>query len=77
MAVQPAARGRNPFDTAGVERTADGIARYRARPDSLVHMLRASAERNPDATAIAEVGGEHLTYAELWDRAAASAGAAR
>jgi len=77
VAVQPAARGRNPFDTAGVERGADGIARYRARPDSLVHMLRASVERNPDATAIAEVGGEQLTYAELWDRAARVAGGLR
>src|SRR5205823_6578773 len=40
-------------------------------------MLRASAERNPDATAIAEVGGEHLTYAERWDRAARVAGGLR
>lgn len=77
MAVQPAARGRNPFDTTGVERGADDIARYRDRPDSLVHMLHASVERNPDGLAVAEVGGERLTFTELWDRASRVAGGLR
>jgi long-chain acyl-CoA synthetase len=72
--VTPAARGRNPFDTTGVRRGDDGIARYTARPASLVEMLRATVDRNPDGTAIAEVGGEALTYAELWHRAARVAG---
>ena len=53
----PAPRGRNPFDMGGVERGADGIARYAERPASLVHMLRASVERDPAATAVVEVGG--------------------
>ena len=48
MAVEPAPRGRNPFDTAGVERGPDGVARYTNRPTSLVHMLRASVERAGD-----------------------------
>ncbi|MGI8559197.1 MAG: class I adenylate-forming enzyme family protein [Solirubrobacteraceae bacterium] len=74
MGVEPAARGRNPFDTTGVERGADGIARYSDRPDSLVHMLRASVERDRDATAVVEVGGERLTFGELWDRASRVAG---
>ncbi|HZU39677.1 MAG TPA: AMP-binding protein [Solirubrobacteraceae bacterium] len=77
MAVQPAARGRNPFDDDGVERGPDGIARYRDRPPSLVHMLRASVERVPDGLAVAEVGGERVTYAQLWDRAARVAGGLR
>jgi long-chain acyl-CoA synthetase len=77
VAVQPAARGRNPYDTTGVERGADGVKRYARRPDSLVAMLRSSVERDPEATAIAEVGGERLSYGELWDRAARVAGGLR
>jgi hypothetical protein len=72
--VEPASRGRNPFDMTGVERGADGIARYTGRPASLVHALRASVERDGDATAVAEVGGERLSYAELWERAGRVAG---
>jgi acyl-CoA synthetase (AMP-forming)/AMP-acid ligase II len=37
-------------------------------------MLRASVDRDPNAVAIAEVGGERLAYGELWDRAARVAG---
>src|SRR5437660_12176586 len=77
VAVEPAPRGRNPFDTTGVERGADGIARYRDRPDSLVHMLRTSVERDRDATAVAEVGGERLSFGELWERASRVAGGLR
>ncbi|HTX30096.1 MAG TPA: AMP-binding protein [Solirubrobacteraceae bacterium] len=75
--VVPAARGRDPFDATGVERGSDGIARYADLPRSLVQMLRASVERDPGARAIAEVGGETLTYEELWDRAARVAGGLR
>ncbi len=74
VVVQPAARGRNPFDATGVQRGADGIKRYSDRPDSLVHMLRASVERDPSALAVAEVGGDRVSYQELWDRAARVAG---
>jgi long-chain acyl-CoA synthetase len=77
LLVQSVARGRTPFDASGVERGADGIARYSDRPESLVHMLRASVERDPGATAIVEVGGERLTFAQLWDRAARVAGGLR
>jgi long-chain acyl-CoA synthetase len=75
--VQPAGRGRNPYETEGVERGADGIARYVDRPDSIVHMLHASVQRGRDATALVEVGGPGLTYGELWDRAARVAGGLR
>ena len=77
MPVQPAGRGRNPYETEGVERGADGIARYVDRPDSIVHMLHASVQRGRDATALVEVGGPRLTYGELWDRAARVAGGLR
>jgi acyl-CoA synthetase (AMP-forming)/AMP-acid ligase II len=40
-------------------------------------MLRASVERDPDAGAIVAVGGESVTFAELWDRAARVAGGLR
>src|SRR3954467_1581272 len=74
---EPAPRGRNPYDTSGVERGADGVARYRGRPDSLVHMLRATVERHPDGLAVAEIGGGQVTYRELWERAARVAGGLR
>jgi long-chain acyl-CoA synthetase len=75
--VQPLMRGRNPFDETGVERDAAGIARYLGRPPSLAHMLRASVERDRDATALVEVGGPSITYGELWERAARVAGGLR
>ncbi|CAN5602221.1 long-chain-fatty-acid--CoA ligase FadD13 [soil metagenome] len=77
MAVQAADRGRNPYDTSGVTRGDDGIARYDELPPSLVAMLRASVEANRDATAVVEVGGGTLTYGELWDQASRVAGGLR
>jgi long-chain acyl-CoA synthetase len=73
----PAPRGRNPYDTTGVERGPDGIARYSGRPDSLVHMLRATVERDPDGLAVAEIGGDRVSYGELWERSARVAGGLR
>jgi long-chain acyl-CoA synthetase len=75
--VQPYPRGRNPFDVSGVERDADGVARYRDRPASLIELLRASVERDSTATALLEVGGDSLSYGELWERAARVAGGLR
>jgi len=75
--VQPLPRGRNPFDQTGVQRDADGLARYLDRPPSLVHVLRASVERDAAATALVEVGGASLSYGELWERAARVAGGLR
>jgi acyl-CoA synthetase (AMP-forming)/AMP-acid ligase II len=74
MAVEPYPRGKNPFDTSGIERDAAGTAHYSALPTSLVTMLRASVDRHPDVEALVEVGGERLTYRQLWDRAARVAG---
>jgi len=75
--IEPAPRGRNPYDTTGVERGPDGVARYVDRPASLVEMLLASVERDPDAVALLEVGGRSLTYRKLWERAASVAGGLR
>ena len=75
--VTPAGRGRNPFDHSGVRRGDGGVPRYGGLPDSLVHLLRASVDREPGAPAVIEVGGDRLTYQELWDRAARVAGGLR
>ncbi len=74
---EPLPRGRNPFDGSGVERDAEGIARYVGRPDSLVEMLRTSVERDAAATAVLEVGGPSLTYGELWHESMVVAGGLR
>jgi len=62
------------FDTSGIERGADGIARYTDRPASLVAMLRATVDRAGDREAVVELGGPRLTYRQLWDAAARVAG---
>jgi long-chain acyl-CoA synthetase len=72
--VEPLPRGRNPFDQTGVLRDEAGVARYTDRPLSLVHLLRASVERDAAATALIEVGGSAASYGELWERAARVAG---
>ena len=40
-------------------------------------MLRATVERDPDGLAVAEIGGDALSYGELWERAARVAGGLR
>ncbi len=77
MVIQPLPRGRNPFDESGVQRGADGVARYLDRPPSLVALLRASVERDAAATALVEVGGPSIGYGELWQRSARVAGGLR
>src|ERR1700684_2872169 len=77
LTVEPAPRGRDPFDASGVERGPDGIARYSGRPASLVELLRASVDRDSNAVAIVEVGGRSLSYGQLWDGAARVAGGLR
>jgi acyl-CoA synthetase (AMP-forming)/AMP-acid ligase II len=69
--------GHQPFDTTGITRDASGVARYVDLPTSLVAAFRAALDRNPDGEAVVEVGGDRLTYTELWGRAAAVAGGLR
>ncbi len=75
--IAPAPRGRNPFDEHGVERDANGVARFLERPPSLVHLLRASVDRDAQATALVEMGGPSVSYGELWERAGRVAGGLR
>lgn len=75
--ITPAPRGQSPWDYSGITRGPDGIARYDALPASLIHMLRESVDATPDAEAVVEVGGERLSYRELWDRASRVAGGLR
>src|SRR6266508_168653 len=63
-----------PFDMTGVERDAAGILRYTSLPSSLVAMFEATLARVPDGEALVELGGERVTYRQLWDRAARVAG---
>jgi long-chain acyl-CoA synthetase len=66
------------FDLTGVTRGPDGIKRYDMLPRNLVHMLRASVERQGAAEAAVETGGGlRLNYTELWDHAARVAGGLR
>ena len=63
-----------PFDMSGVVRTSDGVLRYTGLPRSLLHMFRDAVARTPDRECIVILGGERVTYQEVWDRAARVAG---
>jgi long-chain acyl-CoA synthetase len=67
----------SPFDTSGIEVGADGVRRYTAVSGTVVDALRATVERHGDRTAIVELGGGTVTYAQLWERAARVAGGLR
>jgi long-chain acyl-CoA synthetase len=65
------------FNAAGVVRAADGIKHYTGLPASVVAMLRASVERDPDGDAVAVLDGPRVSYQQLWDRAARVSGGLR
>ena len=66
-----------PFDRTGTEVGPDGVRRYTGLPQNLLHLLRTAVDRHPDRTALVELGGERLTYRQLWERAARVAGGLR
>jgi acyl-CoA synthetase (AMP-forming)/AMP-acid ligase II len=66
-----------PFDMSGIERTEDGVLRYAGLARSLLHMFRESVERTPDRECIVILGGERVTYQQVWDRSARVAGGLR
>ncbi|MBN1091765.1 AMP-binding protein [Blastococcus sp. TML/M2B] len=66
-----------PFDREGTDVGPDGIRRYRDLPQNLIRLLRAAVDRHPDGEALVELGGERVTYRQLWDRAARVAGGLR
>jgi acyl-CoA synthetase (AMP-forming)/AMP-acid ligase II len=63
-----------PFDMSGVARGDDGVLRYTNLHPSLLDMLRASAEQFPDRESVVVLGGERVSYRDLWDRAERVAG---
>jgi long-chain acyl-CoA synthetase len=66
-----------PFDRDGTEVGPDGIRRYTGLSRNLVQLLRTSVDRDPDHPALVELGGERVSYAQLWQRAARVAGGLR
>ncbi len=66
-----------PFDMSSVERSADGVLRYADLPDSLVTMFRHAVAAQPDGEALVELGGERVSYQQLWDRSASVSGGLR
>jgi long-chain acyl-CoA synthetase len=74
MAVLAPERGANPFDSSGVRRDENGVRRYTDLHDSIVAMLRETVDVRPQTEALVEVGGERVSYQQLWDRAARVAG---
>lgn len=70
-------REHNPFPTTGVFRDRHGIPRYDEAPATLLDMLAEQVDARPDSEAVVEVGGDRLTYRQLWDRAARVAGGLR
>ncbi len=66
-----------PFDTSGIELGADGIKRYTGLARNLVQVLREAVDAAPQEEALVEIGGERVTYRELWDRSARVAGGLR
>jgi len=65
------------FDTSDIEDGAGGLRRYRSLPENLVQTLRRAVDRNPAGEALVEMGGDRVTYTQLWDRAARVAGGLR
>jgi acyl-CoA synthetase (AMP-forming)/AMP-acid ligase II len=70
-------RSHNPFPQEAVTRGVGGVPHYTDVPATLLDMLRAHVDARPDAEAVVELGGERLTYAQLWERAARVAGGLR
>ena len=66
-----------PFDRSGTEVGPDGIRRYTGLAQNLLQLLRASVEASPDSEALVELGGERITYRQLWAKAARVAGGLR
>lgn len=75
-AIIPIPRTHNPFSREGIQNGEKG-PQYSELPTSLVALLKSKVDATPDVEAVAEIGGERLTYHQLWDRASRVAGGLR
>ena len=76
-AVIEVSRENNPFATAGISRDGNGVPHYDDVPATLLDMLAEQIDSRPNSEAVVELGGDRLTYRQLWDRAARVAGGLR
>ena len=67
----------SPFSQTGIFYDEHGVPHYEALPASLLEMLESHVINRPEAEAVVELGGQRLTYRQLWDRAARVAGGLR
>jgi acyl-CoA synthetase (AMP-forming)/AMP-acid ligase II len=75
--ISEISRKHNPFPTAGVSRDSSGVPYYDQLPATLLDMLAAQVDDRPDSEAVIELGGDRMTYRQLWDRASRVAGGLR
>ncbi|MER6300559.1 AMP-binding protein [Kitasatospora sp. NPDC001539] len=75
--ITPVPRSHNPFAQDDLVRDANGALTYPGAPATLIDALHAHVAARPEAEAVVELGGERLTYAELWRRAARVSGGLR
>jgi len=67
----------NPFDTSRITVGADGIKHYDGLEQNLITLLETTVSDAGDVEALVELGGERVTYTQLWDRATRVAGGLR
>jgi acyl-CoA synthetase (AMP-forming)/AMP-acid ligase II len=72
--VTEISRRNNPFATTGVSRDNYGAPYYERLPATLLDMLAEQVDNRPNAEAVVELGGDRLTYRQLWQRASRVAG---
>jgi acyl-CoA synthetase (AMP-forming)/AMP-acid ligase II len=70
-------RRYNPFSSTGVFCDQHGIRHYDGLPGSLLEMFATQVDNRPDSEAVVELGGDRLSYRQLWQRASRVAGGLR
>ncbi|MEI4273441.1 AMP-binding protein [Klenkia sp. LSe6-5] len=62
------------FESSGIQRGADGVARYTGLEPNVVRGFAATAAAHPDRIAVVELDGGTATYRDLWEGAERVAG---
>ncbi|MER8037725.1 class I adenylate-forming enzyme family protein [Streptomyces hydrogenans] len=75
--IIPLPRARDPFPQDDLPVDASGRRHYADVPATLIDLLRGHVEERPEAEALVELGGDRITYGQLWERAARVAGGLR